>query len=187
MKINRVSQRKRTTVVLILLVVGIVAGAYYFYIKTPSDNTTKKSNTSSTINYNQASDDQKKAGESIKKTNVDASQSESPSPNPQAAGTSSSSKSEVAVTITSPDTENANVLTVNAYINKAVSTGTCTLKLTKPGSQTITQYTEVQAQASISACKGFTVSDATKGTWTATVSFENDMYVGTITKKITLQ
>lgn len=189
MNIKKARQNNKTISILVVLVIFCI-GAYW-YAHNQSNMPWNQPNNKNKIDYSPTTNEQKQAGDQIKRQNVDSNENtESPIPSIKPSSSTeptNAQKTPVSVVITSSDIQTGQRLTINAYINKAVGDGTCTLKLTKQGSQQVIQYAHVQAQASISACEGFTVDNIENGTWIAKVSFENDTYSGIATKEITLK
>lgn len=82
----------------------------------------------------------------------------------------------------------------NLYINAIVSqqtSGTCTLTLTKAGSQTITRTAPLGMVTSYYSCQGFTLKKtefSSIGDWVASVSFTNGVSKGeTPAQRITIE
>lgn len=144
----------------------------------------------STINYDQPTEEQKKAGEEVKQSTAtgdskppaESGESKLPAPSPQPSG-----KGKVDITITAAN-QNGATLQLRSNILAITSTGTCTLTLTKAG-QVVTKTTGVQALSSSSTCQGFDIptSELSPGTWTASLHFENNNLIAETTKTVTIQ
>jgi len=188
MKINRRTGTKKKIIIAATLVIAVSAGAFYYVWKTDNVGVQSGGETKG-IDYSSPTDDQIRTGEEAKKATVDADAKQSSSSNRAPSPAPDQQKKQVTVTITSPDTESGATLSIRTDINTLTNSGTCTLTLTKPGSQTITKTADVQAFASSSTCKGFDLptSGLERGTWTATITFDNTTLNGSTTKTITIQ
>lgn len=190
MKINKSSGRnkKKTAIFIALcLIVGASTWFLYFSRQTPTlQNTNEQSRGSNSVDYGDATDEQKKAGDEIKKQSIDAD-SDQTSSDSNKNNSQTTTKKNVQVSITSLDTQSSTTAAIRAEIETVVNSGTCTLVLSKEGSPTITKTSNVQASANISGCGAFNISGIAKGTWSASVSFDNDTMSGLTTQKVTIQ
>jgi len=78
-------------------------------------------------------------------------------------------------------------LTIRATINQSLSSGTCTLTLTRASdSKSITQTANVVANPSSTTCAGFDVptDQLGSGSWAINLRVNNDGKTGTITGKV---
>lgn len=102
---------------------------------------------------------------------------------------SSNGKATASVYFSSISQGDGNVY-INAIVDKQTS-GTCTLNLTKSGSQTITRTAPLGMVTSYYACQGFTLKRSefpSTGDWTAVVSFTNNASEGkTPPETVTIQ
>ncbi len=80
-----------------------------------------------------------------------------------------------------------NTLSIRVTIDQHLSSGNCTLRLSK-GSTTVTQQAEIVTNPSSSTCKGFDipVSQLEKGEWNIDVNVTADNKSGTITGTVSL-
>lgn len=164
-----------------LVLLGIIAGALYYTHTWPFREVGK--------NTSQLSEDQKGTGEQIKSDVIDQDNSgkettgsdATPSPTPSTTG----GKASVA-SYNSSLSQDTNGVYIRSVIQTVTSSGTCTLKMTGPNGTTYTDTSEVQAMPSFTSCKGFDVprSKLVAGTWTITVSFENDELVSSYTTSV---
>jgi hypothetical protein len=157
------------TVVVVAAVIAIAIYAYGLLGGAPKE--------SASIDYKEASNDQKKAGESIKKQSVvtNGSKPNTGSDSPAAPIPQENGKAKVDITISSAN-QNGNVFQIRTVIGVVTSSGTCTLTLSRSGQTTVTKTAEVQATASVSTCKGFDIpiAELSPGAWEANLHFEND-------------
>lgn len=126
--------------------------------------------------------DQQQAGQSIKERSIANGSSGSdqpPSPTP-----SSDGKSVVDVVITAAN-QNSSLLQIRVDI-ATLSSGVCTLTLSKSGHADITKTAATQSLSNTSTCQGFDipVSELSPGEWTIKVQYESPSLTGTTTHKI---
>lgn len=175
--------RKRVIIaaVIIVIIAASSAAAYFFAVK-PTETSTPDD---SSVNYSEASDGQKKAGEQIKENSVNPDDASKPntsgSDQSEPPVASDNGKSTVNATMTAAN-QNGSLLQIRFDISAVTSAGTCTLTL-KKGSSTVTKTAGVQALAGSSTCKGFDVqtSELSSGTWQLSLHFENDNFVADTT------
>lgn len=171
---RKISRKKIIIATLVIFLIAGGIGGYFAYNYFNSPNTT--TNNVSTVNYDQATNDQKNAGNKIKdnsvntegsKTNSGSDQAESPVPQ-------TNGKGKVSAIMTAAN-QNSTTMQLRFDIGGVTSTGTCTLTL-KKGSSTVTKTASVQALAGATTCKGFDIptSELSVGTWQVTLHFEND-------------
>jgi hypothetical protein len=141
------------------------------------------------INYDKPTDDQKKAGEEVKKSTTDGAKpnvggsDQTPAPVPQSNG-----KAKVELDITNTSQSNG-TLHIGTLISATTASGTCTLTLTSGTKKPVTKTAAVQALPSNATCKGFDipVSELVPGNWQAALHFENDTLTGDTTRGIVIQ
>lgn len=172
MKINKKNNRKNRIIIFILFVVIIVAififGAFYYlrYIKTDNNIHT----TESTIDYNPPTEEQKKAGEDIKKANQ------------------TTVSATFSALITSANVNN-NIVQIRAIINGVISSdGICDLTLSN-NDLIVTKSAPTYAGPSSSTCQGFDISrsELTSGTWSILLTVTVNNEITTATSEITLE
>lgn len=173
--------------VIITAVVLLMGAGIAVYIV----NTSNKSGQSSVnkINNEAPTKAQVDAGESIKSNNANKGSTGGTDTPPAPTTDPSTGKSTVQISIPSAvNNSTTKELHITTLISDVVNTGTCTLTLSTNGQQPITQTVGVQAQASTSTCKGFTVSTAglASGTWQITVTFSNDTLAGQVSQAISI-
>jgi len=200
MKINKKNhhiQRKLIIASTIILVVIIGASLYAitkFSDKQRYDDTKKEINS---VDYNAPTDEQKQNGATIKDdSNGTETGKEStsgsdqpPSPTPQQGG-----KSIVEVLKTSPQNNTTYAKSDFIYfrfsISTEVSTGLCTLTLSKVGASSVTKTAPpFQSGPTTSTCKGFDIpaSELSTGVWKIDLVFENDSLYGSTTGNISIE
>lgn len=200
MKINKKNSHLNKKIVIIssLLLVVLFGGVIYALTK-PSDDqvydSTKKEINS--VNYDEPTDEQKQSGSTIKDDSINTEagkestggSDQPPVPTPQENG-----KSIVEVMLTAPQNNTAyatsDMINFRFSISSEVSTGLCTLTLSKTGSSTLTKTAApFQSGPTISTCKGFDVpaSEMTTGTWKVGLVFENDTLFGNTTGSVIIK
>lgn len=167
--------------IIVLILLGVIAGALYHTHSWPFRGDSKDTRS--------LSEEQKGTGEQIKSDVIDQDNSgkettgsdATPSPTPSTTG----GKASVA-SYNSSLSQDTNGVYIRSVIQTVTSSGTCTLKMTGPNGTTYTDTSEVQAMPSFTSCKGFDVprSKLAAGTWTITVSFENDELVSSYTTSV---
>ena len=200
MKINKKNhhiRRKFITASAIILVV-IIGGSLYAITKTSDeqhyDDTKKEINS---VDYDAPTDEQKQSGATIKE---DANNTEPgkestsgsdqpPNPTPQQGG-----KSIVEVFKTSPQNNTtytkSDFIYMRFSISTEVSTGLCTLTLSKVGVSSVTKTAPpFQSGPTTSTCKGFDIpaSELSTGIWKINLVFENDSLYGSTTGNIAIE
>lgn len=193
-KVSKIKSKKLAKLPLLIaaaVVVLLVASALtYIYIFNGSvfgwKNHSTSSNEVPSSNLNAPTDEQIKAGNDVKKANLDNSASTTDTPSTPVSQPGSNKQS-VEVIITAAN-QNSGILQVRTQISRVVNTGQCTLTLTQ-SSKTVTKTADVQALASTSTCKGFDipVSELSAGSWNITLTYENDTLFGTTSEVITIQ
>lgn len=178
-KTQRNQNKKVIWVVIIALVLlGVTAGALYYTQTWPFRSNGKDTS--------RLSEEQKGTSTQIKSDviNQDSSGKEStgsdaaPPPTPSTTG----GKASVA-SYNSSFSQDTNGVYIRSIIQTVTSSGTCSLKMSGPNDKTYTDTSGVQAMPSFTSCKGFDVprSSLDTGTWSITVSFENDELVSSYT------
>jgi hypothetical protein len=181
-----------STILVILIISSLALYIYAFNGSIFGWSLSNKASQDSSINYEKPSDDQKKAGDTIKETSAN-NESDSTKPGtsgsdqPQAPVPQDNGKGKVEMTITSSSV-NDGVLQLRSIISAISSTGTCTLTLSKDG-KTVTKTASVQALANASTCQGFNVntSELSPGSWLASLHFENTTLLADTSKMITVE
>lgn len=176
MKIHKSSQGKKKLIVIVLAIVllSLVGGGAYIYVsKISPSNETK----GGSINYDEPTSDQIKAGVSTKEISVNLDDTK-----PKLSGSDpatspvqqDNSKGRVSATITSAN-QSGTRLQIRFDIGTVTSSGTCTLTLVK-GASTVKKTAGVQALAGNSTCKGFDIpaTELSAGTWQVALIFENN-------------
>jgi len=152
------------------------------------NNNNTSSNDQTATNLDKPTKEQIKAGNDIKNQNANKNNSNSDTP-PTPVSQSGSNKENVEIIITAKNQDQGSgVLQVRAQISAVVSTGQCTLTMSKAG-QTVTKTAGIQGLASTSTCKGFDipVSELSPGLWQSTLTYENDALTGSASEVITIQ
>lgn len=95
---------------------------------------------------------------------------------------------EKTVNVTVTAIEAGELVRVRSIINPVFTGGSCKLTMSM-GATVITRQAGVQALSSYSTCKGFDIplSELSRGTWTATVSFSSGSSSGSGVAKVVIQ
>lgn len=163
MKINSNKTKSRWIAGLSIVGLAIAGALFVFFFINDQKNASVES-----INYDQPSSDQIKAGNDVKEQTINSSDGEdSRDPKTNAADSSPSSLS---TRITTASVED-NMLYIRNDISGIYSEGSCTLSLQK-SSSTVTKSAGIQALPKSSTCKGFNVpvSELSAGTWSITIT-----------------
>lgn len=146
--------------------------------------------------FNAATEEQKTAGQDIKKRSLDnpnksdkekkqsssetkTTQGSDPSPKPTPS--SNGGKPTVSVSITATTTDKAaDVLYIRSLIQTVSSSGKCTLSMNNDSGSIYSSSAESQPGPSTSSCKGFNIplSKLSPGKWKITIHYEDDSVTG---------
>ena len=153
--------------------------------------------------FNTATEEQKTAGQDIKKRSLnDASnksekessgqksktlQGSDPSPEPTPSSNGKKPTVGVSITTTTVD-KDSNTLYIRSLIQTISSSGRCTLSMHNTSGQTYSNSVELQAGPSTSSCKGFNVplSQLSPGKWTINIHYEDNNVTGDTEGEITI-
>jgi len=188
MKINKTSHRpKRKIIVIVICILTIITISYFTYAKFTTSNNINNSN-QKTVNMNNPTDEQKKAGVITKESTSNATTgktSTNSSDQPLKPVTQSNGKSTINISMTSPLNNTAykqdDTIYLRFLIESKESTGSCKLTLSKNGSTSIEKTASpFQSGPTTSTCKGFDIpaSSLSAGTWNIDLVFENDTIYG---------
>lgn len=143
----------------VLVVVALISGALWFMSQQNKSKspTVKQPNT---VNYDAPTSDQIQATTDTKAPSSDTSNS----------STTASQAASVSVNISSTSISDG-ILHIRTVVN-SVTSGTCTLTLSRTGASAISKDADLQALSTYSTCQGFDVPVGilTPGKWTASVS-----------------
>lgn len=142
------------------------------------------------IDLKKPTQDQVTAGVTAK-NNFDSRSTEASQERQTASGDkSTSNEGQVVQTIISSSNINGSTLSVRSIIQTIDSSGTCTLVLSKPGSQGISNTASTQTMGSYTTCAGFDIdtSGLARGDWSIKLTYSGSAgQSGTATKTVTLQ
>ena len=174
-------------ILIALLTVSVLTCVYVFngnLLGWNNHNTPSHDKTSA--NLDKPTDEQVKAGNDIKKQSVDKAGGSTHTP-PAPISQPGSAKQSVEIIITAAN-QNSGTLQVRAQISRVVSTGQCTLIMSRAG-QNVIKTADVQSLASTSTCKGFDIpiSQLSPGSWQLTLTYENDALTGSASEVTTIQ
>lgn len=177
MKIKKSSKKSEIILIIAVFAAGTMAMILAHLLNSQQINSNEKGSrvtSSDGSGPESASDEQKRAGDAIKKSSIEKEISKP-----------STQSNQVEVTIASNDIVNGN-LKIRTAIKYITSSGTCILELSKSGEKSITKTVGVQPLSNISTCQGFDIATKglSQGTWQATVSYEGDQHKGAATKSI---
>lgn len=168
-----------------VIIIGSAAALKWgpFAEKTEKDGTT---------NLDKPTKEQKDAGNSAKDQTVNNTDESTTTPGSDPstipAPGSGDNKTTVSAEITAAN-QNGELLQVRTLIQLVTSNGTCILSLKRSDGKTYSKQASVQALSSATTCTGFDipVSELGSGAWNLTVSFENDGYIASASKQVTIQ
>lgn len=126
---------------------------------------------------------QQQNGQTIKSNSIQSGTSGSDQPTAPTTIPNSSKKGIVVSITHANQSEPGADLNVGVLIGTQVSSGTCTLTLTRSGQTTVTHTSDAQASSSTSYCD-FDVSGLVAGTWQLTVTFDNSDLTGSATQPV---
>lgn len=146
--------------------------------------------------FNAATEEQKTAGQDIKKRSLDnpnksdreekqsysetkTTQGSDPSPKPTPSSNGGKPTVSVSITATTID-KTANVLYIRSLIQAVSSSGKCTLSMNNYSGSVYSSSAESQPGPSTSSCKGFNIplSKLSPGKWKIAIHYEDDSVTG---------
>lgn len=178
----KITLRSKKSNVILLSVVLLLSGlAYGYYTMRVNDRADES------VNYNPATEEEKQAGEELKKQIVE-SPADKPigsDPLPPPAEQQDGSKPIVGVNVVNA-MRNGDSYRVQTFIQAVTNTGKCTLVVTDSSGKVYRATSDVQALPSSSTCKGFTipVSELSAGVWKINLQFENESVRGSAEKEM---
>jgi len=186
MRILRNKNNKKLYVIITvaaLILSGGVAAALFIPASPFSLNKSTGDQPENTVNYDDATDEQKEAGDKIKEEFINNHQDdESTDPD------GNIDTKTVGVTITTP-VQQSSVLQIRTIIETLDNSGLCTLSLSRIGQEGLVKTAQTQSQGSYSVCKGFDIdtSSLQKGEWMVTVDYKGQNKVGSATKVVNIE
>lgn len=153
--------------------------------------------------FSAATEEQKNAGQDIKKRSLDEASNKSrkepsdqksktlqgsdPSPEPTPSSNGKKPTVGVSITATTIDKE-SNTLYIRSLIQTISPSGRCTLSMHNTSGQTYSNSVELQAGPSTSSCKGFNIplSQLSPGKWTINIHYEDSNVTGDTEGEITI-
>jgi len=189
MRILRNKNSKKLFVIITvaaLVLSGGVAAALFIPASPFSLNKNTGDQPENTVNYDDATDEQKEAGDKIKEEFINEHQDEEavdPGNTPNVATVG------VVITIPEQQSKQSMVLQVRTIIETVDNSGVCTLTLSHLGQSSVVKTAQTQSQGAYSVCKGFDVDVSTleKGTWMATIDYVGQDRTGTATKAVDIK
>lgn len=188
MRIKKQSSKKKYIIPLAALLV--LVGGYLAFAsvnKLPPFPTANEPDDSN-VNYEPPTDEEKNAGSDA---SGQGKTTETPSKPPTTGSDTPASETpeskNISMEITAAN-QNGSKLQVRTLI-QSITTGTCTLTVSRAGSQTITRTAKNQTLSNTSTCMGFDVSTAglAKGEWRITVDFVSGSSKGSTSRSVVLE
>ncbi len=183
MKINNFNQssnnkRRRYTIIVIAIVclAAISCGAYWYFYQQNQDDKPALTLPDKQVGETDYSEPTKDEQSPTLDNNDDNQKDPTPQQNTPAT-------SPIPVSITRAD---GSPLQVGVIINEILSSGTCTLKLSKSGSDDITQTVDIFNGPSYTTCRGFSVENVTSGTWKLTITINSGDRSGGASQEVTV-
>lgn len=154
--------------------------------------------------FNAATEEQKTAGQDIKKRSLDnpnksdreekqsysetkTTQGSDPSPKPTPSSNGGKPTVSLSITATTID-KTANVLYIRSLIQTVSSSGKCTLSMNNDSGSVYSSSAESQPGPSTSSCKGFNIplSKLSPGKWKIAIHYEDDSVTGNTEGEVTI-
>lgn len=174
-----IRKNKNKWFILAAVLVAVLAGwlAVSAYLKSWPFESQRQINTENTsVNYDAPTEDQIEEGSQTKQEIIENSKPNEYTPTESTAG--------VSITVAE---NNEGTFVVRTLI-QAVTTGTCTLQMTGPGSATYSETVNVQPMANTSTCQGFNIpmDKLMSGEWNIDLTFTNADGSSSATKEVTI-
>lgn len=165
----------------VVLLILLICGVFLWAQSRQLTNTTQDSPTEETINYQSATQEEKKETDSHKESIVEQDKSRS--------AASDSDYSDIAVFITSAKQNSSNLaVEVRGYANTFADKGKCILTLTKGSSRVETSVTAVQNVSTMSCPKlSIDRSKLSPGSWEAKLTYTSTTGQGSTIQNIELK
>lgn len=167
---NKQTHGKRNIILGSILAIFVVAGVYaWFSPDVPFFGVKSEERApENTVDYDNATDEQKAAGDKAKQDFISRIDTESKNDNK----TSNETSNPVNMTITSTNM-NESYLQIRTHIQTLDDDGECTLKLTRMDNSPVVVSVNTQIMGSYSVCKGFDIDTANlaKGEWSAAIQY----------------
>lgn len=164
MKLKQKSSKKVLIISVSVVALLLIGLSYYVFAMNGSLFGWKfrSDTTSDSINLEPPTKEQQQAGSEIKQENIDTNKPGTGSEVPE----TPSDATKLSVNFTSVN-QNGDTLRARAQISPLISSGTCTLTLTKD-SASITKTASVYPTATVTTCQGFDIptSELSPGMWT---------------------
>ena len=179
MRIQRPTSKKKLILIVALVIAVILGGVAYLY----RDNLgiTGSQETPSNIDYSPPSDEEREGEKTAEQQTENSGTSDNQTNSPGA-------HTSVGVEITSAN-QNGDTLQIRTLVQLVTNDGTCTVTLTKEGSDSVKKSAAIQAATTYSVCQGFNIStsDMAPGTWNIALTFENSSHSGSATGTVDIK
>ena len=189
MRLRQNTNKKKIIIVsgVAALLIAGTAGALFIPSSPFALNKQQEDRPENTPDYNAPTDDQKKAGEKAKEDFINR-QDEADKNNNENSQDGSGTNNNVNITISSAN-QNGQTYQLRTIIDGLDDGGTCTLTLSKAGSDPVTQEVGTQVLGSYSVCKGFDISTTNlqKGTWQAKIAYKGSLGQGSVSQTVDIQ
>lgn len=173
---------KKIVLISVAIVVLAASGvfAYRHFTQKPAASTDTGS-----VNYDPPTQEEKSTGDAIKEQGLSGSDQ---APQPTTPASPSDTHSTVGMDITALN-QASGTLYIRTLIQAVTSSGKCYLTMKGPDGKAYSASVGVQAGPSSSTCAGFDipVSSLDSGTWSVSITFENDTLRGAATKDVAVQ
>lgn len=192
MSLKKQKRRNKKPILILVLVVGLVLAygvvAYtkgLFPFQGRNISTGSGTSTTNTVNYDEASDTQKNAGQSAKEQFLNK-ETEATKERAQANGETEStptSQQNTETVITSTSLQSG-TLSIRVMMITLDQNGKCSITATRNGSSPINQTVGTQTMGSYTVCSGFDLEGASSGNWKIDVNYKGSAgQVGSASKE----
>lgn len=188
MRIKHQKNTKKNKKIILLVIGALLVFSTFGVAAWALQNNSKDGGDSQSVNLDSPSDEEIKAGNSIKENSLNQSSSNTssdpiPEPTPSEDGTGLT----VDAQITSIN-KSSSTLSIRTLIQQVTSSGRCELTLSGPNGATVSVTSDVQALPNGATCKGFDVplSDLSTGDWQVTLKYTNDDIKATASQKVAI-
>lgn len=169
-------KNKKRTSILVLLAVTLLAtvGVVLLYRSKVMDKPTDSTRPVNTVDYGKPTSAQQNPATDKPSVKIEQENKDD-----------QLSSDQLSVTITAIN-QNGSLLQTRALIHPLISSGQCTLRLTKAGQESIVKTSSVQPLPNSSTCMGFDVDTSVmaKGEWTLQLQVSSGQLGGSVSKEV---
>ena len=191
MRLIRNKNHKRRNIIIASVAVAALAGGVAAALLLPSSpfalNKRPADRPENTVSYDKPTKEEKDAGEKAKEDFINRTQNDSSKSNPSPTDQNDSNP-DAYMTISSAN-QNGQTYQIRVIIYALDRTGTCTLTLSRQGSDNVVQTAGTQILGSYSVCQGFDIptTQLAKGDWQAEIKYNGNAGKATATQSIKIQ